>query len=77
MTLDMVNSPKHYTEGGIETWEFVLAKLGPMGTVWYCMGNAIKYLSRAPYKGKFIEDVKKARWYLDRMIEILEREANV
>lgn len=69
---DMVNSPKHYTEGGIETWDFVVAKLGKNGAVWYCIGNVIKYVSRGPWKGNFLEDLKKAQWYLNRAVELLE-----
>lgn len=65
---DMVNSPDHYTAGGIETIDFIEAKgLG------YNLGNAVKYISRAPYKGKFLEDLKKAVWYLQREIAIEEK----
>jgi len=59
-TPDLVNSPDHYTHGGIETWSYLVAKMGKKGAFWYCLGNAIKYLSRAPYKGKMLEDLKKA-----------------
>ena len=65
---DMVNSPDHYTAGGIETIDFIEAKgLG------YNLGNAVKYISRSPYKGKFLEDLKKAVWYLQREIAIEEK----
>ena len=67
---DMVNSPSHYTAGGIETWEYLVAKLGRTGARSYCIGNVLKYVSRAPHKGKFLEDMRKARWYLDRIIEL-------
>lgn len=60
--VDMVNHPPHYTVGGIETIDFIEAKgLG------YLLGNAVKYISRAAHKGG-VEDLKKARWYLDRVI---------
>jgi len=39
----------------------------------YAEGNIIKYVSRHKYKGKAIQDLKKARWYLDKMIEELEK----
>ena len=64
---DMVNSPSHYTAGGIETIDFIEAK-----KLGYHLGNVVKYVSRAPHKGKQLEDLKKARWYLDREIENLE-----
>ena len=39
----------------------------------YTQGNIIKYVSRYRYKGKALEDLKKARWYLNRLIEDVER----
>jgi DNA-binding CsgD family transcriptional regulator len=63
---DMVNSPAHYTVGGIETIDFIEAK-----DLSYHLGNAVKYISRAPHKGRQIEDLKKARWYLDREISLI------
>lgn len=61
---DMVNSPAHYTVGGIEVIDFIEAKgLG------YHLGNAVKYIARAMYKGKFEEDIDKAIWYLQRAKE--------
>ncbi len=67
---DVVNHPDHYTEGGIETIDFITAK-----KLDYELGNVIKYVSRAPYKGKYVEDLKKARWYLDHKIQEIEEEA--
>lgn len=61
---DMVNQPPHYTTGGIEVIDFIEAK-----GLDYHLGNVIKYLSRAGKKGDKLEDMKKARWYLDRAIE--------
>ena len=63
---DPVNNPAHYTEGGIETIDYIEAKgLG------YHLGNAVKYISRAGKKGtnQGLEDLKKAQWYLARAIE--------
>lgn len=68
---DRINSPDHYTHGGIETWEYILAKMGETGAFWYCMGNVIKYVSRAPYKGNLEEDIKKAQWYINKMVIIV------
>ena len=44
---DMVNHPAHYKVGGIETLDFIRAKLNADGYVGYCVGNVLKYLSRA------------------------------
>ncbi len=63
---DMVNSPPHYTDGGIETIDYIAAKLGPDGFRSYCVGNALKYISRAGKKGAAKEDMSKAIWYLRR-----------
>lgn len=38
----------------------------------FCLGNTVKYIARAPYKGKTLDDLKKARWYLDHEIKRLE-----
>tara|TARA_R110002033_G_scaffold24078_2_gene56507 strand:- start:1470 stop:1766 length:297 start_codon:yes stop_codon:yes gene_type:complete len=69
---DMVNKPPHYQEGGIETIDVIEAKLGGAESDHlrgYYLGNSIKYLTRAMYKGKFLEDIKKARYYLDKLIQ--------
>lgn len=66
---DMVNNPAHYTFGGIETIDFIEAK-----QLNYHCGNVIKYVSRAGKKGERLEDLKKARWYLEREITRLENE---
>ncbi|WP_083515984.1 DUF3310 domain-containing protein [Alicyclobacillus sendaiensis] len=67
-TYDPVNHPRHYVTGGIETIDFIEAKLGPERFEGYCIGNAIKYLSRYQHKGGK-EDLEKAVWYLNRIIE--------
>lgn len=66
---DPVNRPSHYADGKIEVIEYIEDKgLG------FCLGNAIKYISRAgkKYKDKEIEDLKKAIWYIERRIKELE-----
>jgi len=60
---DMVNSPPHYTAGGVETIDFIEAK-----GLNYNLGNAVKYITRAGLKGDRVEDLKKAKWYIDREI---------
>ena len=63
---DPVNNPAHYTDGGIETIDYIEAK-----RLGYHLGNAVKYISRAGRKGtnQGLEDLKKAQWYLARAIE--------
>ena len=69
---DMVNHPVHYTQGGIECIDCIKsATVGKVGIEAFCVGNAIKYLFRYEEKNG-IEDVKKARWYIDRLIKELE-----
>ena len=64
---DMINRPDHYIDGGIETIDFIEAK-----KLDYHLGNVVKYISRAGKKGNALECLKKARWYLNRKIAILE-----
>ena len=66
---DPVNSPAHYTAGGIETIDYIEAK-----KLGYNLGNVVKYISRADKKGKRLEDLRKAKWYLVREIELEEKE---
>lgn len=70
-TPDMVNHPPHYTEGGIETLDFILAKsIGMTGAEAYLFGNIIKYMTRFPHKGSAIQDLEKAQFYLNKLIEV-------
>ena len=69
---DTVNHPKHYTShpSGVECIEIT-------EHMNFCLGNAVKYVWRASLKGKEIEDLRKARWYIDREIQrILNGETN-
>ena len=69
---DPVHSPSHYTTGGVECIDAIeAAGYGPE----FCRGSAIKYLWRAGKKdpSKELEDLQKARWYLDREIARLEK----
>ena len=66
---DPVNMPSHYTKLKVECIE-VTEHFG------FCLGNVLKYVWRADYKGKPIEDLKKARFYLDREIARRERESS-
>ena len=62
---DAVN-PDHYKVGGIETIDYLQAKLSPEEFAGYCRGNAIKYLSRAGHKDDTAQEIGKAIWYLLR-----------
>ncbi len=68
---ETVNHPNHYNIGGIEVIDFIESwNLG------FSLGNAIKYIARAPYKNNELEDLKKAKWYINREIEKLEKNTN-
>lgn len=67
---DVVNSPSHYNEGNIECIDYIEQQLGE-GLIDYCQGNVIKYLHRWKYKNG-LEDLRKAAWYLERMITKVE-----
>ena len=70
--VDMVNHPAHYTQGGIECIDALkAATVSKTGIEAVCTANAIKYLWRYEEKNG-VEDVKKARWYIDRLIKELE-----
>lgn len=70
---DMVNHPNHYTQGGIECIKAIEASMPPDGFQDYCKGNVLKYVWRFRQKNG-LEDLKKARVYLNWMIESLEKE---
>lgn len=66
--MDNINHPAHYTQGGIECIEAIAAAVtGLEGMEAVCTANAIKYLWRWKKKNG-VEDLKKARWYLDELI---------
>jgi hypothetical protein len=62
--IDAVNKPAHYQQGGIETIDYIAQTLGPDGFRAYCIGNVMKYVSRAGKKGELVEDLRKAQVYL-------------
>lgn len=65
---DVVNHPSHYTRGNIEVIDFIEDQQLP-----YHLGNVVKYVARAGFKGDKVEDLKKAQWYLNRYIRTLEK----
>lgn len=68
---DVVNHPSHYTQGGIECIDAMEAAYGKDRLASYCIINAFKYLWRSHEKNG-IEDVKKAKWYIDKHLELTE-----
>jgi hypothetical protein len=64
---DPVTAPSHYRVGGIDCLDFIEAK-----QLGYREGNVVKYVVRAKHKGNELEDLRKARFYLDRVIAELE-----
>ena len=78
---DMVNHPPHYKKGdmeAIDVIELVVSgqRTGDQGFVGYLLGNILKYLLRFRHKGKPVEDLKKARWYLDKLIFVVSKQQN-
>lgn len=65
---DLVNHPPHYNTGDIEVIDYIEDKLTSEGFEGYCIGNALKYLSRYRHKGG-IQDIEKATWYLNKLVE--------
>ncbi len=61
--VDMVNHPQHYAHG-IEPIDYIESH-----NLNFNLGNVIKYVSRAPFKGTELQDLKKAKWYLEREIK--------
>lgn len=72
-TEDKVNNPAHYGTGEIECIIYMEDNMDFQMFLGYLEGNSKKYLHRYRYKGKPLEDLKKSRWYLDKLIEKLEQ----
>lgn len=68
---DPINSPPHYTHGDIEPIDAIES-----WCLGFCLGNVVKYIARAGRKGDRLEDLKKARWYLEREIMRGENDSN-
>lgn len=65
---DPVNHPSHYTSGTIEVIDYILDK-----GFGFCLGNAIKYISRAGLKDDKVQDLQKAIWYIQKEIDTIQR----
>ena len=62
--MDPVNHPEHYQKASIAV---IIEPIQLAEMYDFCIGNAIKYILRAPYKGNEKQDLEKAKWYLDRV----------
>lgn len=67
-----VNHPKHYNVGKIEVIDAI-----EDWDLCFCAGNVIKYVARHKHKGKHIEDLEKAKWYLERLIQQQKSEKEI
>ena len=71
---DRVNSPSHYTSGRMESIDIIedAIAVAPTPKEGFLQGQVLKYILRVWLKDNPLEDLKKARWYLDRLIKSLE-----
>ena len=75
MMADNVNKPPHYNQSGIECIDAIQAATGD-GYEYYLQGNILKYLWRYRYKNG-IEDLRKAQWYLNKLIEVSDADQSI
>ena len=71
---DMVGAPKHYNTGNIECIDAIEESMSSVAFKGYLKGNCMKYLWRYDYKGKQVEDLQKAGWYLNKLTDMVEEE---
>ena len=69
--VDLVNHPPHYNKGGVEAIDYIKQQLGKDFPA-YLEGSAIKYIHRHKYKEANIQDLEKAVWYINKLIEHYE-----
>lgn len=68
---DLVNHPSHYTSGGIECIDAMVAAFGKEAVSHFCICNAFKYVWRSKLKNG-IEDIEKAKWYLNKYMGLID-----
>jgi hypothetical protein len=71
---DAVSHPQHYCTGKYECFEVMTEVFGVEAVKGFCLCNAFKYLFRCENKNNKLQDIKKSRWYIDKLISILEAE---
>lgn len=69
-TTEHVNHPQHYNKNGIETFDVIAAFYGEQALEDFCLSNALKYIMRCKLKDNYAEDLKKARFYIDKIISM-------
>ena len=74
--IDDVNKPRHYNTGSIECIEAIEESMSSVAFKGYLKGNCLKYLWRYDYKGKQVEDLQKAGWYLNKLTAMVTEENN-
>lgn len=72
--VETVEHPQHYNQGNIECIDAMESAFGVDEVASFCKLNAFKYIWRAGDKINAVEDLKKARWYIDKIIEIQTRD---
>lgn len=78
MSEDNVNSPSHYTNGSIETWDYILDVQGDYIAMHTAHAQILKYTgSRLWNKNNPLQDAQKALWYLKEMIRLMEKTKGV
>ena len=70
---DVVNNPSHYNTGSVECIDAIEESMSAEAFQGYLKGNTLKYLWRYSYKGKPLQNIQKAEWYLNRLIKTVEK----
>ena len=72
---DLINHPKHYIDLAVRCHQCGtgIECIDLTQLMNFCLGNVVKYIWRAPYKGNLLQDLKKAQWYLNREIDRLSK----
>jgi hypothetical protein len=73
---DVVNNPDHYNTGSIECIDAIQESMSSVAFKGYLKGNCMKYLWRYDYKGKQVQDLQKAGWYLNKLTKMVTEENN-
>lgn len=71
---ESVKHPKHYNQDGIECLDVIKAFYGTGAFEDFCLANALKYVMRCKLKENYVDDIKKARFYLDEIIKLYDKE---
>lgn len=69
MKIDMINAPPHYTKGAIQFLDYLKQQLSKEGYLGFLEASVMKYMHRHKLKDANIEDLEKANFYLNRLIE--------